>query len=1099
MHIPVPNRLKGSPFPGRSRTSSPKVDMPALIPLAIRIEVIQARDLIGKDKHGTSSDPYITGTINDQKFQTHTIDKTLNPKWNATFDLQLTEQVDKPYVVEITCWDKDRFGKDYLGELKVSLHEALTALTGNHIRPDDPKNHAQWYALTSSRKKSRVSGEMQLRFSLFDPTGNATTNEQLLAVWQQYYWRSMGADLEDTLNKIRSNGSASSYLEEPEVYDADEGVASESAVEDMVSVSGDSAAEEDGKRKKKEKRKNKKKVFGFNAGTQDVLGLIFLEIKSITDLPPERNMTRTGFDMDPFVIISFGKKTFRTKIVNHSLNPYFNEKLVFQVMNHEKHFQINFKVADRDKFSNNDSVAFAILPADELISIGPQADPETGLYHLPEPLKEVDDDLKPPKPKRVGSRLGMLNPMSRGNSQVSMATSAATGDKNGGPDPPLPSQATVPPDSEKALAAAADPSDEGFVPFDLPLDLVRKEKWEDKHRPEIHIRAKFVPYPALRQQFWRCLLRQYDADDSGNIDRVELVTMLDSLGSTLKDKTINGFFRRFSDSGLYMKDGVTGKRIAHPAVEEQITFDQAIICLEDMLDPQRRGPNFAPPAWPNSGSNTPSSEQESPNMTPAATTESMLGYPLSTAVSSLDGPTPVVSAIDNSIADTDELADNDDRSEEHVIVIEECPLCHQPRMHKKADVDIVTHLATCASQDWKRVDRLVMGDFVTPSQAQRKWYVKVISKVTYGGYKLGANSANILVQDRLTGLVQEERMSVYVRLGIRLLYKGMKSSRMESSRIRKLLKSMSEKQGKKYDSPSSAKEIRPFINFHQLDMTEVLEPMENFKNFNQFFYRKLKPGARKCTAPDDPSIAVSPADCRSVVFDKIEKATEIWIKGTSFSIGRLFGDAYPEEAKNFEGGAIGIFRLAPQDYHRFHVPVDGVLGEPKSIKGNYYTVNPMAIRSALDVYGENVRVVVPIDSVAHGRVMVICVGAMMVGSTIITAKKGQHVRRVDELGYFKFGGSTLLVLFRPGRFAFDDDLVSNSKSSIETYLRAGMSIGHLPGQPSYAPTLEKENITQEDREDAARRIEGSLAPPRRSSSIKAGVDGITGGISAANI
>jgi phosphatidylserine decarboxylase len=44
--------------------------------------------------------------------------------------------------------------------------------------------------------------------------------------------------------------------------------------------------------------------------------------------------------------------------------------------------------------------------------------------------------------------------------------------------------------------------------------------------------------------------------------------------------------------------------------------------------------------------------------------------------------------------------------------------------------------------------------------------------------------------------------------------------------------------------------------------------------------------------------------------------------------------------------ALGIFRLAPQDYHRFHIPVDGVMGEPKLIKGEYYTVNPMAIRSA---------------------------------------------------------------------------------------------------------------------------------------------------------
>lgn len=128
-------------------------------------------------------------------------------------------------------------------------------------------------------------------------------------------------------------------------------------------------------------------------------------------------------------------------------------------------------------------------------------------------------------------------------------------------------------------------------------------------------------------------------------------------------------------------------------------------------------------------------------------------------------------------------------------------------------------------------------------------------------------------------------------------------------------------------------------------MSDVLLPVDEFKNFNEFFYRKLKPDARPCTAPDNPSVVVSPADCRSVVFNKIEKATEIWIKGRDFNMQRLLGPAYPDEAHKYEGGALGIFRLAPQDYHRFHVPVDGVLGEPKLIEGQYYTVNPMAIRS----------------------------------------------------------------------------------------------------------------------------------------------------------
>ncbi|CAJ0837851.1 20216_t:CDS:2 [Entrophospora sp. SA101] len=91
------------------------------------------------------------------------------------------------------------------------------------------------------------------------------------------------------------------------------------------------------------------------------------------------------------------------------------------------------------------------------------------------------------------------------------------------------------------------------------------------------------------------------------------------------------------------------------------------------------------------------------------------------------------------------------------------------------------------------------------------------------------------------------------------------------------------------------------------------------------------------------SILVSPADCRMMAFPTIDESIELWIKGQQFSIQRLLGDE--SAAKEFEGGSLGIFRLAPQDYHRFHFPVDGRIGENKPIAGDYYTVNPMAIRS----------------------------------------------------------------------------------------------------------------------------------------------------------
>ena len=277
-------------------------------------------------------------------------------------------------------------------------------------------------------------------------------------------------------------------------------------------------------------------------------------------------------------------------------------------------------------------------------------------------------------------------------------------------------------------------------------------------------------------------------------------------------------------------------------------------------------------------------------------------------------------------------------------------------------------------------------------------------------------------------------------------------------------------------------------------MSEVLYPVEKFRNFNEFFYRELKPNARPCSAPRNPGIVVSPADCRTVVFNSIDDATRIWVKGREFSVARLLGPAYPQDVKRYTNGTLGIFRLAPQDYHRFHIPVDGIMDKPKLIEGEYYTVNPMAIRSALDVYSENVRIIVPVDSVAHGRVMIICVGAMMVGSTVITRKAGEKVQRAEELGYFQFGGSTILLLFEPGRMEYDDDLTDNSNGALETLVcsvakklsagplilpqvRVGMSIGHHPDEPQFMPDMRKkeENVTVEERQEAKRKIEGSLA------------------------
>ncbi|KAK5116968.1 hypothetical protein LTR62_006689 [Meristemomyces frigidus] len=1124
--------------------------------LVIRVHVVKARNLAPKDKSGTS-DPYLVVSLGDSKEATSVVSKTLNPEWNQSFEFPIVGA--DSALLEAVCWDKDRFKKDYMGEFDVMLDEMFGS--GHTI------TEPQWFKLESRRsgrrkkKDQNVTGEVMLKFTLFDPLNTAATPQQVL---QKFY--GVVADVgdeddedEDELLSKMNSRDLDDLSEEDE--DGDDRDRSDETPDDegsrtpggtMILDSNDKKQRQRRKKIKRLKRKSKLKAYEFS-GASDVSGVLFLEINRITDLPPERNMTRTSFDMDPFVVTSLGKKTYRTRVVNHNLNPVYDEKLVFQVQKHELNYSLSFAVVDRDKFSGNDFVGTALFPVEKVRSLAPEADPETGLYKLPDPDAVTDADTRRRKWRVPISRSASQNNLSRGSrnssqtnlskltkttSNTSLTNLALAGDVTPGKaglkrqdselsqlsleDTP-PSRRPGPTSNPSSISSGngqpgagsaneqTHEDETGLLHYDIPLELKNKSRWEAKHSPMLYIRCKYLPYDALRQQFWRVMLRQYDADESGKIDKVELVTMLDTLGSTLHNSTIDGFFERF--------------RVENGG-EEYLTMGQAVMCLERQLKvSQETHKTMHVPHWLSRSDASTSTatvgvlNNSSSEESPGGGTPNLGGAdrgPSNLSRSTNQIPILEVSDLNDAGEKGDRLPDQDlapahaqagrgsqspelggstydvedlggaEGKEEHVVEIHECPICHLPRLSrgkKTTDSDIITHIATCASSDWRAVNNLVMAGFVTSSQAQRKWYSKVITKVSYGGYKLGANSANILVQDRITGMINEERMSVYVRLGIRLLYKGLKSRDMEKKRIRKLLRSLSFKQGRKYDDPSSASQIPGFINFHQLNMNEVLRPTEDFKNFNEFFYRKLKPTARPCSAPENPHIITSPADCRSVVFNRMEEAQRIWVKGREFSIERLLGDAYQQDAKRYHSGGLGIMRLAPQDYHRFHIPVDGVMGEPKLIDGEYYTVNPMAIRSALDVYGENIRVVVPIDSEVHGRVMVVCVGAMMVGSTVITRKKGEKVRRAEELGYFKFGGSTILLLFEKDVVRFDDDLVGNSNSALETLIRVGMSIGHSPHVAAYTPDMKKDNPTQQEKQEARKRIEGSLAP-----SAGAGVD-----------
>jgi phosphatidylserine decarboxylase len=239
--------------------------------------------------------------------------------------------------------------------------------------------------------------------------------------------------------------------------------------------------------------------------------------------------------------------------------------------------------------------------------------------------------------------------------------------------------------------------------------------------------------------------------------------------------------------------------------------------------------------------------------------------------------------------------------------------------------------------------------------------------------------------------------------------------------------------GNMMDRPSSAKKIHPFIEDFDIDLS--IAQKQKFNTFNDFFTRKLRDDAR----PVDTSsaIVVSPADGKILAYADISNSWFI-IKGYRFDVYSFLDN--PDLAQKYHDGALLIIRLAPMDYHRFHFPVSGNISPNKKIDGDYYSVNPLALRKKAEIFCLNKREYSILSNPVFGDVVMAEVGATMVGS-IIQTFKGSIVNKGEEKGYFKFGGSTIVLLFEKSKIHIDENLLINTAKGYETTVKMGERIG----------------------------------------------------------
>jgi phosphatidylserine decarboxylase len=236
------------------------------------------------------------------------------------------------------------------------------------------------------------------------------------------------------------------------------------------------------------------------------------------------------------------------------------------------------------------------------------------------------------------------------------------------------------------------------------------------------------------------------------------------------------------------------------------------------------------------------------------------------------------------------------------------------------------------------------------------------------------------------------------------------------------------------------RKIQPFIQAYKVNCSEFLK--QEFDSFNDFFTRKLNLSYR----PIAKSNFVMPADGRYLAFPII---SDFVIKGKHFNLKSFLQDDLL--LKKYEKGSMVIGRLCPSDYHRFHFPCDGIASNTKVINGRYFSVNPLAISARFSIFFENKRVLTEIHTKDSGSIMMIEVGATFVGSICQTFIPDLPVKKGDEKGYFEFGGSTVVLLFEPGKIVLDEEIVKKTVEGIETYCLMGSSLGELGSKQDCKP------------------------------------------------
>ncbi len=279
--------------------------------------------------------------------------------------------------------------------------------------------------------------------------------------------------------------------------------------------------------------------------------------------------------------------------------------------------------------------------------------------------------------------------------------------------------------------------------------------------------------------------------------------------------------------------------------------------------------------------------------------------------------------------------------------------------------------------------------------------------------------------NRYTQCVESER--IYGEKWLRRVYEKPAGRLVLSAAVKRLW--FSRFYGWRMNQPGSRKKVRPFCRAYHLDTSHFELPVENYKTFNDFFSRRLKPESRPVEPRNDA--VLFPVDGRHLGFQDITQIDGLHVKGQAFNLPALFQDE--ALAHQYRNGSLVVSRLCPVDCHRIYFPVAGNPGKTRLLNGFLYSVNPIALKKNPAILWENKRCLTILLTERFGRVLMMEVGATCVGTIRQTYVPGKSVSGGSEKGYFRFGGSMVLTFFERGRVKLADDLLENTLQGRELY------------------------------------------------------------------